>query len=111
MSLWDDIMIKLAKSMELQQLLEAKKRSDVSDYTSKNRILSDLLHKSPGQFKIDSDLNSKYVGLTHTPSGFRIHAPRKIIPPGIETNFNEIKKTKKEKGVRSSKLSATKSQV
>lgn len=61
--------IKLAKSMELKQLLEAKKRSDLNDYSSKNRILSDLLNNKPSEFKIDSELNAKYVGITHTPRG------------------------------------------
>jgi hypothetical protein len=93
MLLSEDI-IKLAKSVELTRLLEAKKRSDVNDYTAKNNILSDLLRKNPSQFKIDSELNSKYVGLTHKPSGFRIHAPRRIIPAGIETKFDETKKQK-----------------
>jgi hypothetical protein len=93
MLLSDDI-IKIAKSMELQQLLEAKKRSDYRDYESKNRILSGLLDSKPEQFKVDSHLNERYVGLTHKPTGFRIHAPRKLIPAGIETRINETKDSK-----------------
>ena len=111
MSLWNSIMVKLAKSMELKQLLEAKKRSDINDYATKNSILAELLHKSPGQFKIDSELNSKYVGLTHTPTGFRIHAPRRIIPSGIETQFNEPTKNKKEKGVRGGNRAAAQQEI
>lgn len=99
--------IKMAKSMELKQLLEAKKRSDLNDYSTKNRILSDLLNKNPSQFKIDSELNAKYVGITHTPTGFKIHAPRKLVPPGIEVKFNEAAKNKKYNGERSRQGSAS----
>jgi hypothetical protein len=77
-------LIKLAKSIQLQKLIEAKERSDKNDYSSKNRILGELLNTYPKQFKVDSALNQKYVGLTHKPTGFRIHAPRKLIPEGIE---------------------------
>jgi hypothetical protein len=77
-------LVKLAKSMQLKKLIEAKERSDKNDYTNKNRILGELLNSYPRQFKVDSALNQKYVGLTHKPTGFRIHAPRKIIPEGIE---------------------------
>jgi hypothetical protein len=76
--------VKLAKSTQLKRLIEAKERSDKNDYASKNRILGELLNTHPRQFKIDSVLNQKYVGLTHKPTGFRIHAPRKLIPEGIE---------------------------
>jgi hypothetical protein len=77
-------MNKIGKSLELQKLIEAKKRSDVNDYAGKNRILAELLNKHPKQFKVDSDLNQQYVGITHKPSGFRIHTQRKLIPTGIE---------------------------
>jgi hypothetical protein len=76
--------VKLAKSLELRKLIEAKERSDAGDYTTKNKILQDILNKSPKQFKIDSKLNEKYVGITHIPSGFKIHTQRKLIPSNIE---------------------------
>ena len=76
--------VKLAKSLELKRLIEAKKRSDAGDYAAKNRILADLLNSKPKEFKVDSDLNPKYVGITHKPSGFRIHTQRKLIPSNIE---------------------------
>lgn len=75
---------KVAKSLELSRLIEAKKLSDQKNYEAKNKIISELLHKSPNQFKVDSNLNEKYVGLTHKPSGFKIHTQRKLIPTGIE---------------------------
>lgn len=75
----------------LDQLIEAKKRSDYQDYDTKTKILADLLRKHPNDFKVDSELNQKYVGITHKPTGFKIHAPRKIVPRNIE---NTIKKTR-----------------
>lgn len=82
-------MNKIAKSMELTRLIEAKKLSDQRNYEAKNRIISELLNKSPGQFKVDSSLNEKYVGITHKPSGFKIHTQRKLIPEGIEKMSNQ----------------------
>lgn len=84
MSLLSDNIIKLAKSLELKRLIEAKKKSDNNDYAGKNKILADLMDKHPSQFKVDSELNGKYIGLTHKPSGFKIHAPRMLVPVGIE---------------------------
>jgi len=84
MRLLPDSIVKLAKSLELKKLIEAKKRSDVGDYSAKNRILKDVLNSSPSQFKVDSKLNEKYVGITHTPTGFKIHTKRNLIPSNIE---------------------------
>jgi hypothetical protein len=84
MRLLPDSIVKLAKSLELKKLIEAKKRSDVGDYSAKNRILKDVLNSSPNQFKVDSKLNEKYVGITHTPTGFKIHTKRNLIPSNIE---------------------------
>jgi len=81
--------IKLAKSLELKQLLEAKKRSDKNDYSGKNEILSALLKKHPDQFRVDQILNDKYVGITHKPSGFKIHTTRSLIPTGIEHSYKK----------------------
>jgi hypothetical protein len=81
--------LKIAKSLELEKLIEAKKRSDRSDYEGKHKVLADLLRKYPSNFKVDSEVNNKYVGITHKPSGFKIHAPRKIIPENIENTINK----------------------
>jgi 8-oxo-dGTP pyrophosphatase MutT (NUDIX family) len=94
MSLLSDNITKLAKSIELQRLIEAKKKSDNKEYQSKNKIIQDLLAKHPRDFKIDSLLDKNYVGLTHKPTGFKIHAPRTLIPVGIEYN---IKKAEQER--------------
>jgi hypothetical protein len=75
---------KIAKSIELKKLIEAKKFSDEKNYNAKNNILRALLNKHPEQFKIDSDLNAAYVGITHKPTGFKIHTKRRLVPEKIE---------------------------
>lgn len=75
--------LKTAKSHELLQLIEAKKKSDARDFVAKNHIIQTLTHKNPSHFKVDSRLNRNYVGLTHVPTGFKIHAPKKILPAEI----------------------------
>ncbi len=74
---------KQAKSLDLIRLIEAKKKSDQRDYVAKNQLLLELVNRKPKDFKIDSYLNKDYVGLTHIPTGFKIHAPKKILPGSI----------------------------
>jgi SNF2 family DNA or RNA helicase len=76
---------KRARSKVLRGLIEAKKLSDNRDYIHKNELLKKLIHKHPDQFKVDSHLNSAYVGVTHIPSGFKIHAQKSIIPGEVLT--------------------------
>jgi hypothetical protein len=62
----------------LADLKRAKAESDRRNYSAKNRILSKLIQQHPGEFKIDS-AHRGMVGLTHRPTGFRIHAPRAMV--------------------------------
>ena len=89
MSLRESLLVKVAKSIQLKKLIEAKKLSDRNNYGEKNKVLGELLKKYPREFKIDSNLNNKYIGLTHKPSGFKIHAPRSLIPIGIENSIGK----------------------
>ena len=79
-----ELLEKLAKSYELKKLIEAKDFSDNNNYPAKNKILCGLMNKYPKHFKVDSSLNAKYIGLTHNPTGFRIHAPRFLVPTAVE---------------------------
>jgi hypothetical protein len=79
-------LLKLAKSKILRDLLEAKELSDKRDFVHKNELLRKLVTEHPKQFKIDSHLNKSYVGLTHKPTGFKIHAQKKIIPSELLTD-------------------------
>jgi len=70
-------MLAKAAGDALQQLIEAKSESDRKNYAAKHAILRELLAQYPDDFKVDA-ATGKYHGLTHNPSGFKIHAPRDI---------------------------------
>jgi hypothetical protein len=57
----------------LADLKLAKAESDRKNYRAKYQILSRLIHERPSEFKIDSTIRDM-AGLTHKPTGFRIHA-------------------------------------
>jgi hypothetical protein len=61
----------------LTRLLEAKEHSDRRRMTQKRRVMRQLLLDHPEEFEID-DPQGPHVGLTHIPTGFRIHVPREI---------------------------------
>lgn len=63
----------------LQQLKKAKAYSDVRDYPRKVAILRSLIQESPEDFFIDSR-DKGIVGVTHKPTGFRIHMPYSAYP-------------------------------
>lgn len=69
---------KQSASPIIQTLLQAKELSDRRDYKGKHAKLRSLIEQYPDDFYIDSRMGD-IVGLTHK-SGFRIHAPSKIIP-------------------------------
>jgi hypothetical protein len=66
----------------LQQLKKAKAYSDVRDYPRKVAILRSLIQESPSDFSIDSR-DKGIVGVTHKPTGFRIHMPSSAFPKKI----------------------------
>lgn len=76
---------------DLYLLLQAKKMSDERNYEEKNKILRGMLEKYPDEFTIDSDLNNKFVGITHLPTTFKIHVPRHIIPALVKRQAPTMK--------------------
>ena len=66
----------------LASLLMAKQHSDNMRYAQKHAILRDLIRTDPSSFMVDSD-NGFAVGLTHSPTGFRIHMPAHMLPPEL----------------------------
>ena len=66
----------------IQELLKAKKHSDKAEYVKKREIIHKLLQARPNEFKIDSR-QTHTVGITHTPSNFRIHT----VKSGLPENF------------------------
>jgi len=68
-----------ANAAVLSDLKKAKKESDKGNYAAKTDILRKLLKAFPDEFKTDSE-NAHVVGLTHKPTNFRIHMPKKALP-------------------------------
>lgn len=64
----------------LQQLLQAKSYSDRKQYQQKHTILHSLLSERPDEFVIDSVDPNGFLGLTHLPTRFKIHAPPWVLP-------------------------------
>lgn len=72
--------IKAAEDADtLNQLLAAKGHSDRGDYAQKHQVMSKLMRERPDEFTIDSPHGYHY-GVTHTPTKFKMHVPRDIIP-------------------------------
>lgn len=67
----------------LPQLMLAKMYSDRKHYLRKNAILRSLISKSPNDFVIDSEQPDGIVGLTHSPTKFRIHMPGQMLPTDV----------------------------
>jgi hypothetical protein len=72
-------LIALVKTARVAELLKAKEESDRRNYAAKHDILRKLIKKSPSEFKIDSEEGGIY-GITHIPSGFKIHIPKSAVP-------------------------------
>jgi len=62
----------------IRKLLAAKAESDRKNYAAKHALLRQALAADPAHFEVDSQ-ESKYPGLTHTPTGFQTHAPRALV--------------------------------
>jgi hypothetical protein len=67
----------------LRKLRDAREASDQGSMVHKAVILSSLMRDRPDDWMVDSDPRDPYPGITHLPTGFRFHAPQRIIPPSI----------------------------
>lgn len=72
---------------KLKLLLKAKEHSDHKQYGEKKKIMALLMHHNPAEFIVDS--GGRMSGITHVPTGFRMHVPRNIIPSGVQRVFEE----------------------
>ena len=68
----------------LPSLIEAKGHSDAKNYRMKHRVLTLMMQKNPEAFHVDSDDGKGIVGITHIPTGFRLHIPKQILQPGVQ---------------------------
>jgi intein/homing endonuclease len=74
----------------VELLKRAKESSDKGMYFHKHMILNDLTHNYPDEFDVDSD-DGKIVGLTHRPSGFRIHTKKATLPANFLSRYQPTK--------------------
>jgi len=72
MNLLSDTLWKSAR--DLDQLLQAKSLSDRKRYAEKSRVVRAMLERKPQDWEIDSR-EGRFVGLTHLPTGFKLHLP------------------------------------
>lgn len=63
-------------SGDLDTLRRAKEHSDKGDYARKNLLLRQMMDAEPDAWVIDSDDGNGIVGVTHVPTGFRLHMPK-----------------------------------
>lgn len=68
----------------LETLLAAKAESDRKNYAAKHALVRKLIQQQPDQFAIDSDDGTGFLGLTHVPTGFKMHMPAGAIPVPVE---------------------------
>lgn len=62
----------------LEDLKKAKAYSDAKKYEEKHLILRKLIESNSADFMVDSDV-SGILGLTHLPTGFKMHLPKQVI--------------------------------
>lgn len=91
----------------VQQLLAAKNHSAAKRYTRKQAILRQLLSRHGGDFYVDSP-DPRYPGLTHAPSGFRIHAPKSVaaLATGDSSGLQSAPERRKTAGMSAKHLTA-----
>ena len=76
--------LKMSKlSPVMDKLILAKKMSDQRRYKDKSQLLTELMTKYPTQWCVDSDRDKSICGVTHVPTGFKYHLPRKHIPIAV----------------------------
>lgn len=69
-----------------QQLREAHAANKAGHKDRKRQIILSLLAMKPKEFFVDTDEGGHAVGLTHRPSKFRFHLPRRDVPNAIFFN-------------------------
>jgi hypothetical protein len=79
---WDWDFKKKAAVEALPTLLKAKEHSDKKQYNRKTALMILLLQSKPDEFVVDQE-DPHFPGVTHVPTGFRIHVPKDIIPGNI----------------------------
>ena len=74
---------------DMHALMQARRHSSQAkeEYKKKTAIMAAALARYPDEFIVDQD--GRMSGITHLPTGFRIHVPKEIIPKGVKRVFQE----------------------
>lgn len=67
----------------LHSLLEAKRESDRKNFKAKHDIMRKLIAMKPVEFTVDDNSHKELVGITHQPTGFRMHLPKSVLPTSM----------------------------
>jgi DNA-directed RNA polymerase beta subunit len=83
----EDAEVKSAADMHA--LMQARRHSSQAkeEYKKKTAIMAAALARYPEEFIVDQD--GRMSGITHLPTGFRIHVPREVIPKNVKRVFQE----------------------
>jgi len=73
----------------LEDLKKAKSHSDRKQYQTKAKIMGNLLKENPNNFFVDEEKPGGIVGITHRPTGFRVHLKRTQLPGDIVNKLNK----------------------
>jgi hypothetical protein len=81
---------------DMHALMQARKHSAQAkdEYKKKTAIMAAALARYPDEFIVDQD--GRMSGITHMPTGFRIHVPREVIPKNVKRVFQENEEEIKE---------------
>jgi hypothetical protein len=71
------------QTVVLDQLRQAKSHSDAKRYGLKHKLLQRLMRQAPGEWVVDQP-GVHHPGVTHVPTGFRLHTNRRTIPSEVK---------------------------
>lgn len=83
----------IKSAADMRHLSQARQHSANAklEYKKKTAIMAAALANYPDEFIVDSP--GRMSGITHVPTGFRIHVPSEIIPSKIKRVFEEHEET------------------
>ena len=73
----------------IDRLLRAKAESDRGNYPLKHRIMHEMMAERPEDFEKDDD-RGHAQGVTHKPTGFRMHLPRTRVLPKVQVKAADL---------------------
>ena len=86
-------------STKLQDLKDAKAYSDVKQYDKKHALMRQVIKQDPTDYVVDSSEHG-FVGITHVPTGFKMHLPETLLRDlNLTRKAANLKAMKKDKGL------------